>query len=652
MIFGSITRTIGVVIAIVTLATGVGLMFTPDVATQVPGSMIVAEVAALLSVVLGAWLVRTRYNTETRDASIPDVERRMTYPTPGEEVDRLLYRMLNLREGLIEYRQEIEERVGDIARAILMTRFECSSEQAVEMLREGSWTDDPQAASFFSREEVEQGSLLAQLRERYTSKDPTYLRQLRALVAELEEVSAVPRPREHDADEAVDITSKDVLPSEPGERVSDSLWYRSYRSTNNWTGISAFAFLAITVGTLSTNPGLLLVGGLAIGIAGLSYVGTAPHLNELMVTRTVSDAEPNPGDELEVTVTVENDGETYIPDLRIADRLPHNMEVIDGSARLGTALPPGRKASFTYRTVVERGRHDWKTQILARDLLGTVQREGFVAPEGSDVTCLPHLRTVKEMPVRPQTSIYSGQVDTTSGGEGLEFFSIRDYQPGDSKRRIDWKTYAKTGEFSTIEFREENAARIVLLFDGREEAYVASGPGEKHSVDSAVDAAFDVFASLHDQGHLVGIAAFNSVPCWLGPSSGDLHTQRVRELFVDHPAIGSVPPEYAEHEVGQYVDPFTHVRRRLPQNTQIVMSSPLTDTYVYEVARRLDGAGHLVTVISPDPTGAGSVGQRIARLERSRLIHQLRDHNIPVLDYGKDRDISVEIEHAKQRSST
>jgi uncharacterized protein (DUF58 family) len=151
-----------------------------------------------------------------------------------------------------------------------------------------------------------------------------------------------------------------------------------------------------------------------------------------------------------------------------------------------------------------------------------------------------------------------------------------------------------------------------------------------------------------DAGHLVGFAAFDTVPMWMGPNTGDRHMERARRMFVDHPAISPLPPNVIE-KTGGYVDPMTHVRRQLPKNTQIFLFSPLTEDFVYEVARRLDGAGHLVTVISPDPTATRTLGQRLARLERKSRVVRLREHGIRVIDWSPDSTLQLELEHATRR---
>ena len=650
----AIIHRIGIVIGVVGLSAGFVLFVSPEISSAVPINFWVADLAALFAILLGLWVVRTRYRSSYDFLSIPNVEFPMTTPSPGHELDDLLYRLTELREGTIEYRQRIQERVAEIAIEVIVHRHDCSREEAIGQLESETWTDDEVAANFFVGGAASTGStsLVDRLLDRFRTTTTEYERQLERTVEAIEEIG--------DVGSADEITEEDapaafqpeaIITDGDGERVTDHVRYRSLLRTNHWVGVTAFGFMALAVGILTTQPGLLLASGVAIGLAGYARVLSAPPLAALSVTRQVENDEPQPGEEIEVTVSVENTGDTILTDLKLIDRVPPMMQVVEGSVRIGTAIRPGGTVTFDYTVVAERGEHRWPLQAIGRDASGSVEREALIDTE-TVVSCTPRLKTAAEMPVRAQTSVYSGRVETKIGGEGLEFFSVRDYQPGDPKRRINWKSFAKTGNFSTIEFRKEHAARIVLLFDARSSAYVSPFPGQKHALDKSVDLAFDVYASLHDQGHLVGIAAFNGIPCWIGPNTGTLHLQRVRNLFTEHPALSPLPPAVSDEEEGRYIDPMIHIRRQLPKNTQIFLFSPMTDEYTYEVARRLDGSGHLVTVISPNPTTGRTIGQRIARLERAVLIKKLRDHAIRVIDWDDAHPMRVELEHAIRRWTT
>lgn len=643
------------VIGTVVLAAGAVLLFAPGTANGLPINLIVADAAALGALALGGWVVRERYGSSVSLTAVPDIEFNLATPSPGNNTDQIVYRMTHLQEGAIEYREQIQEKVAEVAIGVITQVQDCSRAAAIEQLESGEWTDDTLAASFFSNQVTRPSpSITTQLKRRFRSDETDYERQLRATVNAIEEyASAID----------VDLTIGDVVdddlkqgmdPSavsdeEPGDRITEHVRYLGEISTRHWQGITAFTLAAIAVGVLTTQPAVLLASVVGLAVASYSRAGTAPQLASLEIDRTLSDDSPQPGEEVTVSVTVENTGSSFLPDLRIVDRVPATMEVVDGSPRHGTSLRAGQSVTFQYTTVAERGNHSWPVQVVGRDFSGAIERDARITPiDDPTLECVPLMKTVVDTPVRMQTSLFAGEVNTETGGSGLEFYSVREHHPGDPLRRIDWKKYARSGELSTINFRQERTARVVLLFDTRSSAYVSSAPGEKHAVDLAVDSATDVFASLYDQGQLVGLAAFDTVSCWLGPGAGDTHIERAQRIVTEHTALSPIPPDVIERE-GRHIEPMTHIRRQLPENTQIFMFSPLTDDYAYEVARRLDSAGHLVTMISPDPSANRTTGQRLARLERLLRVVQLREHGIRVIDWDPDTPLRVEMERAKLR---
>lgn len=646
----------GAVVGLILLLAGLVALAAPGFAVQVPLGVGLVQLIGFGSALLSVWMLRWAYTSEHGQTVVPEVEALLATPPPGTEVDELLNRIARRQEGTEEYRERILERLTEVAIAVIRQQEDCSRAGAVEHLETGSWTGDALAANFFRPKgsDAESTSLVEQAIERVRRNETTYQRQLEATVSAIESTSnfditdAGPDKDEQEPTETMDPDAIIGGNEESDEWVTDMTRYRSLLSTGQWTGIAAFTLAALAGGILASQPSLVVAS--AVGLAGDGYARamSPPALTDVDVTRRFEDRTPEPGDEVSVTVVVENTGDNFLTDLRLVDRVPPTMRVVDGSVRLGTALRPGETASFDYTVAVERGKYDWPLQVIGRDISGSIERDALIDPQAT-LECVPELNTPAEMPVRLQTSVYAGSVDTRIGGEGLEFFSVRDYQPGDPKRRIDWKAYARSGEFSTVDYREEHAARVVLLFDGRESSYVSSTPDERHALDQSVDVALDVFASLYDQGHLVGIAGFNGIPLWLGPNTGTLHLQRVRNTFTEHPAISSLPPEATEEELGRYVNPMTHVRRQLPEDTQIFLFSPLTDDYTYDVARRLDGAGHLVTVVSPSPVAGRTIGQRLARLERSVLIKRLRDHGIRVIDWSDDESLGIALKYAKRR---
>nr|WP_305882918.1 DUF58 domain-containing protein [Halobellus rarus] len=405
--------------------------------------------------------------------------------------------------------------------------------------------------------------------------------------------------------------------------------------------------LAGALGAVLQRPALLLVAGLGVAYTAYAWFGDAPEPS-LSVERRVEDDSPDPESTVDVSLTVRNTGTRTLSDLRFVDGVPPGLTVTDGSPRLGTALRPGASVTFSYAVEAVRGSHTWEPlTVVARNPAGGRERKIEIDPdERTTLSCTPPLEATDDLPLRGLTTPYAGRVATDVVGAGLEFASTRAYRRGDPLSRIDWNRYAGTGKLSTVEFRQERAAAVVLLIDARDVAYVAADPEHRHAVERSVDAARRAFASLLDTGDRVGIAALSPVDCWLPPGAGRDHRSRARELLASHPALAPAPPEQP-HSTARDVQ---RLRRRLPADAQVLFFSPLVDDHAMEAARRLDAYGHPVTVVSPDATTDGSLGRRIARLERRNRLIGLRRAGVRVVDWG-DESLAKEVVRARRRWS-
>jgi uncharacterized protein (DUF58 family) len=234
------------------------------------------------------------------------------------------------------------------------------------------------------------------------------------------------------------------------------------------------------------------------------------------------------------------------------------------------------------------------------------------------------------------------------GGEGVEFHGIREYRPGDSTTRIDWKRFAKSPneDLRTTEFREENAATVALVINTDHDAYLSPEADKPNSVERSIDATGALVGSLLTSGERVGVAALGPTPLWISPDTGVAHLKRVESSLATSPPFqGSVSDEKFSPRWAR------EFHRRFPAATQVILLSPLSDTRYRFVIQRLRAYGHPVTVISPDPTVDETVGQRLASLERRIQVEELRESGVPVIDWDTDEDLAVELQTAASRWS-
>lgn len=416
------------------------------------------------------------------------------------------------------------------------------------------------------------------------------------------------------------------------------------RRTNRWRGVIAVALFASTVGIFAKRPLVLLAG--VIGIVFAAY----PHLRgppspELSIDRRLSDEAPGLDDEVEVTVTVRNEGAATLWDVRLVDGVPPMLSVVSGTARHTAVLRPGATTSFTYTLRAVQGTHHFDAATaFVRDVSGASEVETTVAAD----TTIECTASIPPVPLRQQTRDLAGRIVTDQGGSGIEFHRTREYQYGDPMSRVDWKRFARTDELTTVEFREERAATVVLCVDARHAAYCGR-PDEPHAVSHSLVATEGLLASLLDTRERVGLAALGREFCWLAPGGGPNHAARARHLLATHPAFSLTPPgDGADRTVDAQVD---ELRKRLGSDAQVVLLSPLSDDFIARAALRLEALGHAVTVISPDVTSAETVGERLAHVERDNGISSLRNSGVFVVDWSPDQPLGTAIMQTQERWS-
>lgn len=416
--------------------------------------------------------------------------------------------------------------------------------------------------------------------------------------------------------------------------------------TNRWRGVTALAFLAAGVGVLFGRPVALLLSVVGVGYAAWAQGESAPEAT-VALERRIDDESPDPGDEVAVTLEVTNVGEETIPDLRVVDGVPRALGTASGSPRLGTTLRPGEADELAYTVEAQRGVHEFgETTLVTRNWPGTVERDA-VATEGGTIRCIPELEAgLDAFPLRKQTVQHAGRVTTDTGGGGIEFHATREYRHGDPLPRIDWKRTAKTGEFTTIQFREEEAATVALVVDTRRDAYVTDD-ADVSAVEHGIRAARTLAPALMAEGNSVGVASFGPVWSWLDPSLGRSHRARLRETLATGEGFPPLPSEE------RYLPRHTvrRLRKHLPGDAQVVFLSPVADDYLVTTLRRIEAYGHRVTLVSPDVTSDRTHGGLVAELEREERLRAVRAAGIRVVDWDPETPLALAVDDASRRWS-
>jgi uncharacterized protein (DUF58 family) len=143
------------------------------------------------------------------------------------------------------------------------------------------------------------------------------------------------------------------------------------------------------------------------------------------------------------------------------------------------------------------------------------------------------LRQVRRLHLRARRAvedILGGEYHSVFKGLGLAFEEVREYQPGDDIRTIDWNVTARMGHPFVKRFVEERELTALLLVDGSASLEFGSGRQTKREVATELAALLALSAIRNNDK--VGLLLFTDrVERFIPPRKGTRHVLRLlREL--------------------------------------------------------------------------------------------------------------------------
>ena len=132
---------------------------------------------------------------------------------------------------------------------------------------------------------------------------------------------------------------------------------------------------------------------------------------------------------------------------------------------------------------------------------------------------------------RAVDSVFGGEYASVFRGQGIEFQEVREYQPGDEIRSIDWNVTARMGHPYVKRYVEERELTVLFLVDLSASGTFGSGARSKTEVAAELTALLAFSAIRHHDR--VGLVVFTDIiELFIPPKKGATHALRlVRELL-------------------------------------------------------------------------------------------------------------------------
>ena len=148
------------------------------------------------------------------------------------------------------------------------------------------------------------------------------------------------------------------------------------------------------------------------------------------------------------------------------------------------------------------------------------------------------LRKVRRIEIKTRglsNQIFSGEYQSAFKGQGMTFSEVREYQPGDEIRKIDWNVTARMGHPYVKIFEEEREQTVMLLVDVSASENFGSSEVLKRNYITEVCAVL-AFSAITNNDKIGVIFFSDKIEKFIPPKKGRGHTLHIIRDLLDFKA--------------------------------------------------------------------------------------------------------------------
>src|ERR1700751_4697517 len=158
------------------------------------------------------------------------------------------------------------------------------------------------------------------------------------------------------------------------------------------------------------------------------------------------------------------------------------------------------------------------------------------------------LKKIRAMDIKTRglvEAVFAGNYHSIFKGRGMNFEDVREYQPGDEIRAIDWNVTARLGNALVKKFTEERELTVMLIVDVSASGNFGSTPQSKRELAAEV-ACLLAFSAIRNNDKVGLILFTDRVELFIPPKKGRSHTLRlIREILFFEPKGRGTEPALA-----------------------------------------------------------------------------------------------------------
>lgn len=185
------------------------------------------------------------------------------------------------------------------------------------------------------------------------------------------------------------------------------------------------------------------------------------------------------------------------------------------------------------------------------------------------------LKRVRRLEIKTKAlsnNIFAGEYHAAFKGRGMLFAEVREYQPGDDVRDIDWNVTARMNRPYIKVFEEERELTVMLLVDVSASGWFGTKNRTVRELAAEIAATL-AFSAMQNNDKVGAILFSDSIEKFIPPAKGKRHILRiVRELL-------DFEPQGKRTDVARAMEYFMRV---MSKRTIAFMLSDFFDTHNFD----------------------------------------------------------------------
>jgi uncharacterized protein (DUF58 family) len=397
-----------------------------------------------------------------------------------------------------------------------------------------------------------------------------------------------------------------------------------------WVIYTAALFLLISA-TLVNTPNLYFMAALLLVLPLISYLLGMIALRDLEFDRET----PASGWEGEVaTFNLVVRSHARLPKLflQATDTLPDSLLPVDHDVMFNATPQSTTKIPYGVE-LTRRGAYKIEgMHVTAMDPLG-IYSFRHTYPVESELLVYPTPQVIPSFALSGAERFgFQDLPIAATKGSGVDPDGVRQYVPGDPLRRMHWKSTARTGKLSVIEFEESHALNVVMAVDLSRDSVV--GEGRQSTLEYLITAAASIAQLAIRQGASVRLVSRDI------PDPADFAGRGSEHLFLVLSSLARAEADHPESLGSRLVE---RVGPIMPGTTLILLTAQPDDDLAGALAH-YTAVGIQTYVFFADPLSFQEGPKPAAEERQQRFLSSLlgAQASVVILRRNDERQIQPE----------